>query len=651
VVSLRHTSVLSPTMLNEFAFGYTHSLTDNNIPLTDFDWSSLRWRDASATMGYLEPGTDVTPIGFGANAAFFGTKAPVFRDSMTVTLPAHTLKFGGEFRHATVPVLQGPDGENGRYVFEGLEFFLRGFPSEFDATLPAGAIVLGLVNQAQKDTTLSQNQFAFYLQDNWKALPSLTLNLGLRYEFQTEFKEEQDRLSSFRDIFGDQVTVGGPLFRNATLRNFSPRIGFAWSPGNRTTALRGGFGIFYAPTDVPEYQYVLGQMAPFLGEGGLVDRASAGGIDFPNAFRTQSGALAGSPNYRSQEFEQKPTRIYRWSLTLERELGSWFVSAGYSGSRAQHLAVTSEANQNRWVGWPNNVPTAEKRFVDGTFINPLMARLTVTHMKGNSHYHGLGVNVMRRLTAGLQFQAAYNVAKSMDQSSSPGNNTEGFAQGQRAALLWDMDHWLGRSIFDIRHNFVSNLTYDVPRMDVGGVAGALVNGWQFNTIITLSQGHPFTLLDVNRNQNAAFERADGLRPNLAPEGDNDPAQGGPHQYYDPAQFAPSVCRGVGLCQPGQPGYAVGYFGNLGYNTVTGPGLVNVDFSTNKSFRITEGSAVQFRAEFFNLFNRVNFNIPTGAALNPYRLVGSRLEQNPVAGQITETRTSARQIQFGLRFTF
>jgi hypothetical protein len=209
-------------------------------------------------------------------------------------------------------------------------------------------------------------------------------------------------------------------------------------------------------------------------------------------------------------------------------------------------------------------------------------------------------------------------------------------------------------------------------MDFGGVAGALVNGWQFNTIITLSQGHPFTLMDVNRNQSREFERADGLRPNLAPGADNDPAfergtvlAWGPvdpetgkkpeiERYYDPSQFAPSVCRGVGLCQPGQPGYALGFFGNLGYNTVTGPGLVNVDFSTNKSFRITEGSALQLRAEFFNLFNRVNLNIPFGsggAGLQPYRLVGSRLEENPRAGEITETRTSARQIQFGLRFTF
>ena len=651
VISIRHTSVLSPTALNEFAFGYTHAKTTEDIPITDFDWRPFLWIDDSKTMGYLEPSGDVTPIGFGADASFFGTKSPTFRDSMTLTLPNHTIKFGGEFRRTTVPVLKEPDGANGRYVFDGLEFFLRGLPTEFDASLPAGAQVLGLTNLADPTWNLQQSQFGFYFQDNWKALPSLTLNLGLRYEFQTTLSEERDHLSSFRDIFGDKVTVGGPFFKNPTLKNFSPRVGFAWSPGGQKASVRGGFGIFYAPTDVVEYQYVLGQLAPFLGEGGLVDRSSRGAINFPNAFRTQAQQLAGTPNYRELEYDQKPTRIYRWSLTLEREMGNWFVSAGYSGSRAMHLAITSEANLRRWVGWPNNVPSGEKRFPfpqRGEFINPSMGRLTVTHQKGNSYYHGLAVNVMRRLTAGLQFQGAYTFSKALDQSASPGNNTEGYAQAQRTALLWDMGHWLGRSTFDIRHNFVSNLTFDFPRFPLTGFAGVVANGWQVNGIITLSSGHAFGLLDSNRDQRSAMERADGLRPNLIPGGNNHPMLGGPDKYYDVSQFAPSVCHGARLCQPGDPDYAVGYYGNLGSNTLTGPGLATVDFSLNKSFRVAEEKRLQFRAEFFNLFNRPNFNIPN---LSPYRQVGSRLEVNPRAGQITSTRTSARQIQFGLRFSF
>ncbi len=654
VVSARHTSVLSSAALNEFAFGLTRSKTTTAIPITDIDWKPLRWIDDSETMGDLQPGTNITSIGFGPDASFFGHNVLTFKDNLTLTRASHTIKFGAEFQRTRVPAHKEPDGANGRFLFDGLEYFLRGLPTQFDASLPKGAKFLGLTNQADPVYNLRQNQFGFYFQDNWKVFSTLMLNLGLRYEFRTDLAEENNHLSSFRDIFGDKVTVGGPFFKNNTLKNFSPRVGFAWSPGGQKNAVRGGFGIFYAPAEVIEYQYVLGQLAPFMGEGGLVDRNSTGAISFPNAFRTQATQLASAPNYREQEFNAPPTYIYRWSLTLEREMGNWFVSAGYSGARARHLTITSEANLRRWVGWPNNVPSGEKRYPYpqlAPFINPLMGRLTVTHQKGNSYYHGLAVNVMRRLTHGLTLQAAYTLSKALDQSASPGNNTEGYAQTQRTALLWDMGHWLGRSTFDIRHNFVSNVTYDLPRTGLTGVGGVLANGWQMNGIITLSSGHAFGLTDANREQRSAMDRADGLRPNLIPGGNNNPVLGKPDKYYDVSQFVPSVCHGSRLCQSGDPDYAVGYYGNLGSNTLTGPGLATVDFSLNKNFRLMEEKQLQFRAEIFNLFNRPNFSIPDAAGLMPYRQTGTRLEVNPSAGQITSTRTTARQIQFGLRFSF
>ena len=122
-------------------------------------------------------------------------------------------------------------------------------------------------------------------------------------------------------------------------------------------------------------------------------------------------------------------------------------------------------------------------------------------------------------------------------------------------------------------------------------------------------------------------------------------RGGPDLYYDPTQFVSSTCTGARDCRAGDPDYRVGYFGNLGYNTVTAPGLATFDFSLNKNFRLTEEKRLQFRAEFFNLFNRVNFALPDST---PFLSTGARDIQ---AGKITETRTTARQIQFGLKFIF
>jgi outer membrane receptor protein involved in Fe transport len=686
VISARHTSVLSPTLLNEFAFGYTHAKTTTDIPVSGIDWSNVNGRDlryfnTAESMGFLNPGSEITDVGFGPIPTFFSNKTLTFRDSMTLTLPAHSIKFGAEIVNNRLPILKEPDGANGRYEFDGLENFLRGVPDTFDVSLPAGATALGLTVLDDNKFNLRQNQFGFFIQDNWKVLPSLTLNLGLRYEFQTTLSEERDHLSSFRDFFGNQVTVGGPFFLNPSLRNFSPRIGFAWSPA-QGTAIRGGFGMFYVPTGMVEYQYVLGQLAPFLAEGGLVDAVScavvnATCINFPNAYTTQTSRLGGSPNYRQIEYDHDPTQMYRWSLTLEREMGNWFVSAGYSGSRGLHLPVTGEANLRRWIGWPETQSAGEKHWgprAQSTLINPLMNRMTVTWLQGNSYYHGASLNVMRRLTAGLQLQAAYTLSKATDQSVTTGNQTEGFTQPQRTNLLWNMDHWKGRSSFDIRNNFVTNVTYELPRMPLNGIAGVLVNGWQANTIISISDGHAFGIRDTVREQSQRMERADGLRPNLIPGGNNSPVLGGPDKYYDPSQFLPSTCRGSVYCyntalynglpnpnyspnfpaNAGRPdlGFDPGYYGNLGNNTLTGPGLVTADFSINKMFQLTEENRLQFRAEFFNLFNRSNFSLPQVPLLiTAFQQSGNLSVPTPDAGRITSTRTSARQIQFGLRFTF
>ena len=203
----------------------------------------------------------------------------------------------------------------------------------------------------------------------------------------------------------------------------------------------------------------------------------------------------------------------------------------------------------------------------------------------------------------------------------------------------------GLSILDIRNNFVTNFTFEFPKTQLAGIGGAVTNGWQVNGILAASDGHPFTLSDATRAQATAMRRAGGLRPNLIPGGNNNPVLGGPDLYFDPSQFVPSTCVGGKFCRAGDPDYQVGYFGNLGQNTLTGPGLVTFDFSVTKNFQLTEENRLQFRAEFFNLLNSANFALPA------FRTFLSNGNRDPNAGRITQTRTSAREIQFGLKFTF
>jgi hypothetical protein len=205
-----------------------------------------------------------------------------------------------------------------------------------------------------------------------------------------------------------------------------------------------------------------------------------------------------------------------------------------------------------------------------------------------------------------------------------------------------------------------NFSYDLPTQNLTGLTGAVVGGWQLSGILTLTDGHPLSIEDNNSVQEAQIGESENLRVNLIPGGDNNPVLGGPDKYFDPSQFLPSTCMGSQYCyvqrpDPSDPtktilvgdpslGYAPGYFGNLGAGTLTSPGLATLDFSLLKHFAVTESQKIQFRADFFNLFNRPNFG-------GPSRTIFTDGVPSADAGRITSTSGSARQIQLGLRYTF
>jgi hypothetical protein len=567
-----------------------------------------------------------------------------FKDNLSLTRGKHTLKIGGQVQIFRDHLETITSDTNGSYTFTSLQNFLLARPQSLTMNVPKGSIVLGMPAVQDPIFDLRQSGYGMYIQDNYAISPTLTLNAGLRYEFMTNPTEARGHMNSIRTFFNNQI-IEGELYKNPTLKNFSPRLGFAWAPGSKFSVRAGG-GIFYEPPSLFAVQFNLQGIIPYGVTGAARDNASSGALRFPDAFTTQPQVLATTPQARLMEYDMKSAKVYRWSLTLEKEINSWLASASYTGSRATHLLQQYEGNASRWDGFPNPVPTLEKRFrVANGNINPAFSRITVQAPRGSAHYHGLSVNVRRRLTTGLQFQSAFTLSKNIDNGAGSVNLQGSLAQGIRTIYYWDVHMTKGRSLLDIRKNFVTNFVYDFPRLDQQGAVGKIVNGWQASGVLTLSDGFPFDISDSSTVQNTEIFANGGLRPNLIPGGNNNPVLGGPDRYYDFTQFVPSTCTGARVCAPGDPDYRVGYLGNLGYNTMTGPGLATFDFSLLKNIPVTESTSFQFRTEFFNLANRPNFFIPDAT---PFLNNGTR---DPQAGRITETRTSARQIQFALKFIF
>jgi hypothetical protein len=683
VIAVRHTSILSPTMLNEFAFGFNRSKPAQSFPNNEPDWKNfngadLRFVKTRERMGQLNFGDGVSAMGFPRDRALFFQDFYTFKDNLSITRSNHTFKIGAEYNPIRLVMDQVGGSYNAVYQFDTFHAFLSGDPRQVEADLPANfPLPNGQIHQAIKVFYWRQKQLGTYFQDNWKLHRSFTLNLGLRYEFVTTPHEDNGNVSNLVHITDPVPTIGpNMMYNNPTKRNFSPRVGFAWAPGGTSnTAIRGGIGIYY---DLPTAQYWRShsqENVPFV-VAGFFNRSDAirllgptASVAFPNAVQTQTALLAQVPSYRMWELENKPSYVYRWSLSVERQFGSWFGQIAYNGSAGRHLYTQADANQAKWIGYPNRpgkelqwAPTANN--ILGEAINPAFANIWVIAPRGSSYYNGLSVSAQRRVARGLQFQAAYNFSKNIDYGSGSSNQQDNLPQNQRINQYWDWGRTKGLSQLNIKHNSVTSFVYDLPQLGRGGIVGAVLNGWQMNGVLSLSSGTPFTVTDSNTAQSNAMRRA-SLTPNLVTGGNHNKVTGNPDAWFDVNQFVPSVCRGGVYCignSPGTPnynpslpsgatvprpdlGYVVGFAGQVSRNTVIGPGAATFDFSTSKNFNITESQRIQFRAEFFNLTNHPNFRIPSSGLFN------SNGTRNVNAARIDSTRTPERQIQFGLKYIF
>ncbi|MBI4443490.1 MAG: TonB-dependent receptor [Acidobacteria bacterium] len=668
--TLEHTRIFSPALLGKVTLAFTRVYNTIRDDVREgFTYPHPFCTDCVGFDGSFDAPGRITGTGFtnmgGSNLAPVkrGHNTYQVKTDMYRTSGRHSLKFGVHFQRYQANWFSNFQ-RGGTLSFASTEDFVRGRLNQVSIVIPGSDSIRGW----------RQSLFGLYLHDDLNVRPGLTLNLGVRYEFITTPYEVNGKLANIRDLsepwistVGPATTdIGDPFFLNPSLRNFAPRVGFAWSGfGDSKTVVRGGAGIFYDQILAQVYAVPGSFAAPFYSYVDLFARdfVGLGGIDFPSFFYTQRDQLGkggGRPEFRPLQFNINQPYVMKWSLDVERELGSQMsVGIGYSGTRGVHLM---RANQHSNYT-PSEIRADGRRYllIDQPMRNTKFNRMYTHITDGTSIYHGLRFTLQKRASRGLQFQTSYTWSKSLDDGSSEHGGGDYAGASQSNGDLYGGLKWKGLSSFDMRHSFFTNFVYDLPGHNLTGAVGQLLGGWSVAGVVRLTSGPPLTISAATpRNGLNTLQFVQGSSVVLMPGGNNSPVlddyRDHPNQqgsYFDLSQFLfPEFCFNT-AARPNNcngPSYVV--HGNVGRNTMPAPGVVNVNFTVLKEFALTklrEGTNLQFRAEFFNLFNRPQYGNPSVSVFdNQGRL-------SATAGRINETRISTglgpRSIQLGLRVGF
>jgi hypothetical protein len=509
----------------------------------------------------------------------------VVADMLSAVFGKRTMKFGGEYRQFLNNNFRKVTGS---FNFPSVSDFLAGTANSFTVTL------------GNQSSSIAEGALNFFAQDNYRMRPNLTIELGLRYEWNMAPSERFDRFIVFDPLSTSLVRVGAQIDEvyHHNNKNFQPRFGFAWDPFKQgKTAVRGAYAIL---VDQPMTSIVTPTSAnPPL----AIPLTFSGSVRFDNAINLARSAGL-SPQSVDHDFDN--AYVQSWNLNVQRELTpDLAVMAGYFGSKGTQLITRRNINQPLNGARPFPSLSNQSPILPGV---PL-GNITQVESSGNSSYTALWVTANHRLRCGLQFNASYSWSKSLDYTS--------FSTGGIVVQnSYDLRRDRGRSDFDVRHRFVVSVIYKLP---VRG--NRLVEGWQLAAIMQSQSGNPFNIVTSNSTVNGL---ANTLRPDVT-----GPIKilGSADRWFDTSVFTAATS-----------------FGNLGRNVVVGPAFNNVDFSIVRNARIGDRIRAQLRAEFFNLFNHANLG-------RPGNVVGA-----PAFGRITSTRLptgesgSSRQIQLVLKLT-
>jgi hypothetical protein len=632
VASLSETHVFSSSVVNRATFGFSRGGFYFNSGTTV---SLPGWMHADQPVGALVVGGGTTLNGAsqltngGTNA---GSNLTVHRnlftatDQVTYTRGKHTLDFGVWFER-----LQSNDtliqDQYGQESFTNLQTFLQGTISTY--------------TYAPSATPLNWRSLegAAFAEDTIKVTPNFELRIGFRGEFTNGWNEANGRGANYgftNGVINSQPTIGDSVFaRNPGKFLPSPRIGIAWSPwGAKKTVIRAGFGTYYYLLD--NLSYRLDQDPPFNTVRAVKGVTAAG-----TGHTLSVGTVSPTADYATLGYNDsvipsgvnpnmKTPTVESYTFKIEQEiLPNTTLGVGYVGSHAYHeISSVDENLPSAAYPYPTQVITATSTGL----ANPSVWNTTHWFSDGISSYSGLQVDVNHRAGRGLQLRGTYTYSKSLNDgdsmNTSVATNSPAFAENPR-----DLRQDYGRASFDIRHSAVINGIYDLPfgRGDAKAWSSRLLGNWQLSAIETLQSGLPFTP-QLSYNPSNDGDTRNPVRPSW------NPAFGGPVILGVPTS-SPRYFNPLAFIQP-----AAGTYGNVGRNVLQGPGLAQTDVSLSKRILFTERLNLQFRAELFNIFNRVNFNTPNPVV---YAAAAPAIP-SPTAGVITSTSTTSRQVQFGLK---
>jgi hypothetical protein len=582
-LSLGYTRILSPSLTNELRAGFNRLRILFNLAFTD-DPSTFGIASPSTVFPNVAVPGAMSFGGINGEPQGRGDNAYQYSDTLGWFHGKHSIRMGGEFRRFANNDLHL--GTGGILTFGTIAAFLAGTPTQATQTsLPV-------------TPSLHVNAFGAFIQDDYKISARLTLNLGLRWEYNGVAYEKHDRLAIYDFSNNSLVPVGGngahPYRRQFT--NFGPRVGFAYDPSGRgKTAVRGGFGIYY---DQPTTNIVqsLDSNPPFSAS---VNNTSNISLSNPFADSPTGGSAINAidPNFRD-------AMVLSYNLNVQHEAAGIVFQAAYVGSEGHRLRIFGDWNQG----------------ING--VRPIsgFSSITIQQSVSNSNYNGLWLSANRRLTRNLTFNTSYTFSKSIDNNSVGSSNPQ--AQDYR-----NLRAERALSDFDARNRFVLSAVYVLTFRGQGAFLSRLAQGWSVSPIVNLQSGNPFSPIIQVTDTQGSLEAFD--RPFLVPGVPLILPNPSPNQWINPAAFVRQVTG----------------FGDAGRNILTGPGFSDVDLSIAKDTKIKERVSLQFRSEAFNLLNHPNFGQP----------------QNNLAvvtfGQITATRTtrgdlgSSRQIQFALKLLF